>query len=225
MNKAAKINLFLNRLPRLIVAVLSAYYPNERAWICESSAYFFEYVMKLQASRGIEYTVKYVKVSRNAYLRSLSGEPLSECDLVKLKGGEPKWLSTISQQVGRDPVRLRIFLTYLTSLRSITLPPKLDTETITSPSLMTDDITDLELWRVYQALHRGARYFGVCTGPHMSTKKGPVGQAIMSSISELTFLPRSLIDDISLLGGSELSSNMESLTDRLDILDWSSVAD
>lgn len=58
----------------------------------------------------------------------------------------------------------------------------------------------------------------------MSTKRGPVGQAIVSSISELTFLPQELIDHICLLGGKKLGNDIMNLTDRLDILQYSSVA-
>lgn len=166
-----------------------------------------------------------MKLSRNAFLRNLSGEPLEEVPGVRLSGGQPKWLLPIIEQVGSDPNRLRIFLTYLTSLRSVTLPAKLDLDPITSPPLGdVASVTDLELYTVYRTLHRGARYTGGFTEPHMSTKKGPVAQAIMSSVSELTFLPQKLIDDICLLGGKKLFSAIDDLVSRIDILDYTSVA-
>lgn len=226
-NKAAKTTLFLSRVPRLCVAVLSAYYPNESSWICRSSSLFFEHVMKLERTRGIEYTVKYTKTSRNACLRVLSGEPLKKCDGVLLdKNGYPAWISILFEEANGCHIRLRILLTYLTSLRSITLRPKLDIDSITLPSLGRDDIFEFELRRVKNALNlRGVTFKGESFTPHMSTKKGPVGQAIMSSITELTFIPQSLVNDIILLGGVKLGADIESLTDRLDILDYSSTAD
>jgi hypothetical protein len=45
----------------------------------------------------------------------------------------------------------------------------------------------------------------------MSTKSGPAGQAITSSVSELTFLPSQLILDIKELGGERLGSRIDRL--------------
>jgi len=189
---------------------------------------FYKHVTKLSNERGIEFVVKYVKASRNAFLRTLSGEPLDVIDGISMIGGNPCWLLPIIKDLNDDPVRLRIFLTYLTSLRSITLKPKLDIDSIVSPYKGNIDITDRELTFVVRALKLTLssrfRYTSSSTSYHMSTKRGPVGQAIASSISELTFLPRKLIDDIILLGGEKLGHDIENLTDRLDILQYSSVA-
>lgn len=45
----------------------------------------------------------------------------------------------------------------------------------------------------------------------MSTKSGPIGQALTSSVTELTFLPKELRDDIILLGGERLGRVIEQL--------------
>lgn len=39
---------------------------------------------------------------------------------------------------------------------------------------------------------------------HMSTKSGPLGQAILTSVSELTLLPQELVDNIQPLAGGSL---------------------
>jgi hypothetical protein len=52
----------------------------------------------------------------------------------------------------------------------------------------------------------------------MSTKKGPQGQAILTSLSELTLLSSQLIEDINLLGGSKLSTQIRENLESLDIL-------
>lgn len=135
--------------------------------------------------------------------------------------GNPKWLLPIIETLNDDPIRIRIFLTYLTSLRSITLKPKLDVSTIIGPFTGSIDITSRELWLVMRGMKfitSSHRFTAFSTSAHMSTKKGPVGQAIVSSISELTFLPQKLIDDIVLLGGRKLGNDIINLTDRLDIL-------
>jgi hypothetical protein len=46
----------------------------------------------------------------------------------------------------------------------------------------------------------------------MTTKKGPQGQAMVMSLSEITLLPTELLDDISLVGGSKLKSKISALT-------------
>lgn len=162
-----------------------------------------------------------MKASRNAYLRTLSGEPLIVVDGLSLKGGNPRWLLPIIETLNDDPIRIRIFLTYLTSLRSITLKPILNVSTITDPFTGTVDVTNKELWLVMRAMGfitPSHRFTESSTSSHMSTKKGPVGQAIVSSVSELTFLPQELITDIKLLGGEKLGNDITNLTDKLDIL-------
>lgn len=54
----------------------------------------------------------------------------------------------------------------------------------------------------------------------MSTKRGPQGQAILSSLSELTLLPQELINDISLLGGNKLGNMIKENLEGLDILQF-----
>lgn len=54
----------------------------------------------------------------------------------------------------------------------------------------------------------------------MSTKKGPQGQAILSSLSELTLLPLTLVEKIKLLGGSKLGNMIKENTEGLDILEF-----
>lgn len=46
---------------------------------------------------------------------------------------------------------------------------------------------------------------------HMSTKSGPLGQAILTSVTELTLLPQQLVDSIRLVGGPRLGKVIDSL--------------
>lgn len=158
-------------------------------------------------------------------MRSLSGHPLTSVKGVSLDSkGVPKWLSPITDFSSVD--RIRVLMTLLTSLRSITLPPKLVTDTITDPWIGSDNISDHELWQVVRSLKcvKAINRLPDWDDFHLSTKRGPAGQAILTSISEVTLLPQSLITDISLLGGNKLSEEIASLTDRLDILNWKSIS-
>jgi hypothetical protein len=117
-------------------------------------------------------------------------------------------------------------MTLLTSLRSITLPPKLETKTITDPWNGSDNITNHELWQVIRSIGcvKAINKLEDWDDYHLSTKRGPAGQAILTSISEVTLLSPKLIADISLLGGSKLAEEIISLTDKLDILQWRSIS-
>jgi len=56
--------------------------------------------------------------------------------------------------------------------------------------------------------------------PHTSTKSGPSGQALLTSLHELTLLPQSLITNIKLLGGKSLSEHIDESIEGLDILEF-----
>lgn len=220
-----KTNRFLSRLGPLLRVVLSAYLSCESKWIHFSVGYFITEVTKLVNSRGVEFTVKYVKTSRNCVFRKLGGQPLGSVDGVSLNSeGIPKWLSPIVDLSSTD--RIRVLTTLLTSLRAITLTPKLDVKTITDPWKGKDNVTQHELWNVIRSIGSVKRINKLKDWEdfHLSTKRGPAGQAILTSISEVTLLTPQLIDDISLLGGNKLASQLIALTDRLDILNWRSIS-
>jgi len=56
--------------------------------------------------------------------------------------------------------------------------------------------------------------------PHTSTKKGPQGQALLASLSELTLLPPTLVEYIKLLGGNSLGKMIDENLEALDILEF-----
>ncbi|AQM32767.1 replicase [Agaricus bisporus mitovirus 1] len=227
INMQRKTLLFLKRVDTLLVKVLSVYLPNEAEYIRFSSTYFFKEVRSLILSRGLEFTVLYVKTSRNAINRVLSGEPLQECDQLALtKDGVPKWLLPIFDNSNIE--KIRILQSLLVSLRGITLSPILDTSTITSASsARVDEISNQELKRALISLKviPLKRRVPEFSEYHLTTKRGPLGQAILSSMSEVTFLPYQLIEDINLLGGKKLAEELTMLQDRLDILKYTSVAE
>lgn len=49
---------------------------------------------------------------------------------------------------------------------------------------------------------------------HMSVKRGPQGQALLTSLTELTLMPQELKDNIILLGGYNLKEVISKLTNE-----------
>lgn len=105
---------------------------------------FFKTVLRLVDERGIAFTVKYVKNSRLAVTRYITGHPLSAVDLVSLKDGWPVWLSELKELVS-DTDGLRLLMTLLVSLRGVKLKPNLDISPIISPWAGSDSVTEKEL--------------------------------------------------------------------------------
>jgi hypothetical protein len=189
------------------------------AWINSACGTFFTEVRRLVDDRGIEFTVKYVKTCRNCITRALSGEPVQEVDGIKLdKNGIPSAFSEIYYASLGSKDRIRVLMSLLVSLRSITLPPKLVTDTITDPWEGIDNISDHELRRALYNLkvYKTLKIFSknkVSTDIqqfHVSTKKGTKGPAMIGAMKELTLLTPQLIDDIILLGGRRLGSYIRS---------------
>lgn len=181
---------------------------------------FEDTLIHLISTRGLSFTIKYVKTSRNCVMRVISGEPLSECPGVQLNSnGWPKWLSHLESWKD-EPTGIRALLTLLTLLRSHTVEPSLDLTTVVDPWKGSITISDKELILALQKLGIKSGKVGEFTFPHMTSKKGPAGPAILSSLSELTFLPHQLISNIKELGGQKLCKMIDENIERLDILDF-----
>jgi hypothetical protein len=206
----------------LVSKILAAYVPCTYSVWAQEVKEFYRKIRTLVDQRGLEWTVGYVKLTRLAVTRYLSGHPLESLPGIELVSGYPLWiLGTKPLTESRDG--LRLLMTLLVSLRSLKFKPVLNLDDIVRPWSGTDSISEKELGAACYAL--GIRRAQVdFTFPHMSTKRGPLGQALMSAPSELTLLPQSLLHDLVVIGGRKLFNLIESLTDRLDVLQWSSVA-
>lgn len=108
----------------------------------------------------------------------------------------------------------------LTLTRAHTLEPSLDLESVVSPWEGKDDITDKELLLALSRLGIKPGKVGTFDFPHMTAKKGPMGPALLTSLSELTFLPLELISYIKLLGGTKLGKMIDENLEGLDILEF-----
>lgn len=166
---------------------------------------YFARLDKLIADRGLAFTVMYVKSSRNCVMRVISGRPLTSCDGVALEEGWPVWLAPF-RYLTQDRDGQRVLLTMLIALRGVVLKPALDLTPIISPwAGALPEISDKQHAHVCRGL--GVRRKSVeWSKPHMSTKRGPLGQALLTAVSELTLIPQELLDSIITIGGPKLST-------------------
>lgn len=133
--------------------------------------------------QGLESSLKRYKALRLAYLRYLSGNPLRELSGVALdSSGFPKEL--VKWKLLQDPQDIRVLLTLLHVGRAFKIKAKLDTSTITSPSRGVRTLDP-------EVINTICRTLGVYPADldfkefHFSTKSGPNGPAMATSLTDL----------------------------------------
>jgi hypothetical protein len=199
----------LRPIVELTTLILTFYLPEQMSTHRPLVEAYFRNVLRLVDERGLPFTVKYVKTSRLAVTRYISGHPLDALDGVALKGGWPVWLSDLNPLVS-SPQGIKLLMTLLVSLRGIHLEAKLDISPIITPWKGSDSVTEKEF-------NHACRQLGIRPVKaefnrfHMSTKSGPLGQAILTSVSELTLLPKELLDHIRVLAGGNLGTLIDAL--------------
>jgi hypothetical protein len=200
----------LRLIVELTTLILTFYLPEQMSTHRPLVEAYFRNVLRLVDERGLPFTVKYVKLSRLAVTRYISGHPLDALDGVALKAGWPTWLSDLNP-LASSPHGIKLLMTLLVSLRGIHLEAKLDVSPIIAPWKGSDSITEKEFNHACRQL--GIRPVKVEFNRfHMSTKSGPLGQAILTSLSELTLLPKELLDNIRVLAGGNLGTLIDALT-------------
>lgn len=211
MNFHATSKWNLRQIVDLTTLILGFYLPEQmkthRALVQE----YFRSILNLASERGVPFTVKYVKSSRLAVTRYLTGHPLDLVEGVALKDGWPEWLANLKVLTSKGAPELKLLMTLLVALRGIHLDPVLDVTPIISPWKGSDPITDREF-------NHACRQLGITRLTtvgwdrfHMSTKSGPIGQAILTSVTELTLLPTALLENIRVLGGDKLGKVIDAL--------------
>nr|UJQ92486.1 MAG: putative RNA-dependent RNA polymerase [Mitoviridae sp.] len=171
---------------------------------------YFSRLDRLIAERGLAFTVKYVKDSRNCVMRVLSGRPLDACPGVALREGWPEWLIPF-RYLSEFRDGIRVLTTLLVVLRGVHLTAVLDLNPIISPwNGSLPEISEKKHNHVCRGL--GIRRKSVeWSKPHMSTKRGPLGQALLTAVSEITLIPPELLESIYLVGGDKLKAVMDGL--------------
>ncbi|QED55404.1 RNA-dependent RNA polymerase [Heterobasidion mitovirus 2] len=171
--------------------------------------------------RGLADMIAYNKSMRNYIMRYLLGNPiLKSTDNIALHAdGFPKDYHYMKPLLSSTE-GIRAVMTVLTVTRAFSLPAEPNLATITQPSGMLDGvITDQDLAAAYRKLHVRAGIVKDWTDPHFSTKKGPQGQALLTSLSELTLLSPELLQYIKVIGGKSLSNLIDENLEGLDILE------
>jgi hypothetical protein len=185
---------------------------------------FFLHLRTLTKDRGIAFTIKFVKETRVAFVRFISGMgPTPHTHVPLDKRGWPLWLPSFNLDARVDGSKystseietIRLIMTLLTCLRSIILKSNPDFSTIDSPSLGDHStITDREISYACEALNvKFDMVNSDWTKFHFTMKSGIWGKALMSSIAELPHVltNKGLLANIKAVGGRELTKLLEKL--------------
>lgn len=178
---------------------------------------FYSDSLLLLETRGLPELIAVVKTARNQIMNYSLGTPLIGPGLDS--EGFPKKFGYL-KELTTSAVGLRAVLTLLTLTRAFTLRAEPDLSTVIEPWTGIDPITSLEFHQAMRLLQVRKGSVGDWEFPHISTKKGPQGQALLSSLSELTLLTPQQVDNIKLLGGKGLSVMIDENMEGLDILEY-----
>jgi len=177
---------------------------------------FYKDSLLILETRGLNDLVSVVKTARNQIMNVALGTPLSGPGLDS--EGFPKRFGYLKDLV-TSVNGLRAVLTLLTLTRAFTQRAEPDLSTIENSWKGIDTITDKELNLALKLLQVRKGSVGLWDFPHISTKKGPQGQALLASLSELTLLSSEQVEYIKLLGGESLSKMIDENLEGLDILE------
>jgi len=144
----------IRRLCSLTQVILSMYMVNVPEDLGPKLRQFRDHLLLLMETRGIEFTLSYVKASRNCVMRYISGSPLKECPGVELNPeGLPKWLTPVMFNQLADSESLKALLTVLSLTRAVTLKPVMDVKTIVDSWQGKDPISEREFTLACRSLN------------------------------------------------------------------------
>jgi len=110
----------------------------------------------------------------------------------------------------RETEDIRFILTLLCSTRAITLERTPDLGPINTPSSSAvKHLIEEYIPEFWKEINTGSIDLPIFTRYHSSTKSGPNGQALGTSLGDLLSLPENLVNDIKTLGGEKLASFMD----------------
>jgi len=200
----------LRLIVELTTLILTFYLPEQMKANSRLVELFFTKVLHQVDERGLAWTIGYVKNSRLCVTRFITGHPLDAVEGIALDAGWPVWLSDLKPLITTTD-GIKLLMTLLVSFRGVRLTPKLDTTPIISPWKGSDTITVREFSHAMRQLGIPRSTKVGWSGFHMSTKSGPLGQAILTSVTELTLLPQELMQSIIVLGGDKLGKVIDAL--------------
>jgi len=197
--------------------------PKEFRVPLELSFSYFDTLERLFRTRGLDDMIKYNKKVRSSVYSFLSGG-IPDKSLKLTNDGIPRSLGPLieilrsNQEVNGSPYKLRWLMTLLSSTRSLnsgTKPVSYDS-IVTPPKGDTKDIT-LHIDLFWRKLGFNSKKIAKDTAQvewksfHLSTKSGPNGQALYTSIADLSVMPITLKQSIKIVGGERLYQKIEKL--------------
>lgn len=184
-----------------------------------------EKLFTILETRGIEETIRYSKSMRSNLFNAVSKLP-ALAEVRKLPRKElPKsilWLRKVDESLVYPYIRLILTTCYLT--RTLRLPEDLKTDTITDGpiSRYPSDIGRFsrDFWK-----DLGHKHVNACVPSrvsfsqfHLTTKRGPNGHALWTSIVDFLSLPDSLIESIKVVGGRKLTKRINYMNKYKELL-------
>jgi len=191
--------------------------------------------LKIGKDRGVIGFIEHVKSVRLSYYLYLSGEHLTKKvpGVLTTREGFPiilkPWIDFSKELHISDPVfvtGLRLVNTLLSSTRALSKGKKPDLDSIMTPPIVVthyEGKADFDFWRIL-----GLRPSTEPRVPkvlnfrnfHFSSKSGPNGPALGSSIADLNLisLNKRLLDSICIVGGPKLEHRIRGLVDQLEFV-------
>jgi hypothetical protein len=212
----------LKRLEELAHTTLAHYIPITYRNSVGQINIYFSHLEFYTRNHGILLTINFVKETRVAVMRFISGMKPTAHTLVKLdRSGWPVWLPRfdLPSEGGYtlfNPAQIesiKLLMTLLTCLRGILTKSNPDFTTISDPSNERQSIiTDREISYACKAL--GVKSYVTESdwdGYHFSMKSGIFGKALDSSIRELPYVLSNLdlVANIKAIGGPRLTQLFE----------------
>jgi hypothetical protein len=188
-----------------------------------------ETIRGLEKTRGTLFALSYLKAVRNIRLSYLSGEPKLDMKVkVKLtRDGIPvilgPWIPKIRSK-SISSFERRFILTILYCSRALSLGKNPDLSTIESPRLqgfLRVSGSDFKSFWKELGYRKPLRNVSLLDFKefHFTTKAGPNGHALSTSLADLFALPPSLVASIKTVGGARRSYHMDLLLSNRETLE------
>jgi hypothetical protein len=185
---------------------------NKQSWK-QLARYWITSINKQVTCQGPLQTIKLLKAIRLHCTRYMAGEPLLQPSIPCLglnKKGIPKLIGPLQILLDGDVWDKRFLMTLLLLSRVIRGHGKPVYSSITDEGQKIDESLLMEFKDAAKSTL--VPFNPEWKSPHLTTKKGPNGPALIGSILDLKNLTTKQVENIYLLGGEELKTYMESLS-------------
>jgi hypothetical protein len=181
--------------------------------------FWFDSIAKMVLTRGIDNTIKRVKLVRLCVTRYLCNQPMAESGDVSVslnKKGIPRLLGPLQNLIDTENISdKRLLMTLLSVSRALPGSPyRPPLNTITDESKIDSSVIS-ELSMLIPMV-MGNNSLCLNTSPkwkefHLSTKAGPNAVALVSAMVDAHILPESLIKSIEVIGGKDLIEKLNEI--------------